>query len=62
MSNWFNLNPKIAAGLIVAAVIIVAGPQLKASGIDVTGNWQTLLALLAGYLVPGSVSTGTTPK
>ena len=53
MSNWLVLHQKVAAALIVAVVLIVAGPYLKTNGIDLSGNWQTVLAILAAYMAPG---------
>lgn len=49
-----NLHPKVAAALITMGVLIVAGPYLKTMGVDITGNWQTMLAVLAAYMAPGS--------
>lgn len=57
MSNWLNLHQKVAAALIVAVVLIVAGPYLKSQGIDLSGNWQTVLAILAAYMAPAGTTT-----
>ena len=56
VNNWLVLHQKVAAALIVAVVLIVAGPYLKAQGIDLSGNWQTVLAILAAYMAPGGTN------
>lgn len=52
MGNWFKLNEKVAAALITLVVLVIAGPYLKAQGIDIGGSMQGALAILAAYMTP----------
>ena len=50
MSEWLNIHPKVAAGVVAAVVLYFLAPILEAHGVSMD---QTITSLLAAYLMPG---------